>query len=367
MALERIVVQELSYSPILDWHLIEQWADGIPVRSENDPKNPEWRPTPVIPLELSAEGYGLIYVKNEADPASNPTQTIKDRAAWELTTLFRDYARGLYLQKKAGLLDENISSLCIPHLSLITAGNVGRAISPFFQKYGLPPMKLLVDVHIPLSRLDLLKQLYADIYQVDLNEKLLTAQEIKMITHNENGVDITSVHVLEPHAIFYDWHVHEVFNESPHQIFVPYGSGRLLENYLTWQQRTIRNDTVGRKDPRLQVPAGKVISIDVFGVEPEQQDSCADKLTKNFNPFTIFDDQDISTLTSFSFTGKQTGVYKVKEKYIVEAQRILLDHSIMAEFSAAAGLALYLQLTDEQKINPRDGKKRLIVNTGKGI
>src|SRR3989339_493861 len=140
----RAVIKEIEHPTRLDWILVEKWADGIPCFSEDDPSHPEWRATPTFPLDLSSEGYGVAYVKDEADETSNPTRTIKDRATWELTCLFRDYARALYLKKKEGELNGNIGSLRVPRLSLITAGNAGRSISNMFERYGLPPIKLVV-------------------------------------------------------------------------------------------------------------------------------------------------------------------------------------------------------------------------------
>lgn len=359
MSLDVKVIKEIEHQKEMDWTLVEKWADGVPVFSENDPTHPEWRSTPTFPADLSPEGYGLVFLKNEADKESNPTQTIKDRAAWELTTLFRDYARGLYLKKREGLLNGNIGSLVVPRLTYVTAGNVGRAVSNMFQKYGLPPMKLLVDNSIPPERLKVLKGLHADIYMGDLSRKSLTAEEIKRLTNNVNGIDITSVISIEPHVIFYDWHVHEAFNEMPNEIYIPYGSGRLMENYLTWQMRNAR-----KKDPRLRIPIGRVTDISVLGAEPKERKSTADKLTKDYNPFVLFDDNDIAALRTLAFTGRNTGVYQVPEERLKQAYQILSEYC-ETEPSASAGLALYLQRFDEGRVKPRH--KVLIVNTGKGI
>ena len=363
MTLDLVVVQEIEYPKFMSFELLDKWADGIPIFSKRDAEHPEWKPTPVFPLDLSSEGAGRVYIKNEADRSSNPTGTIKDRAAWELTTLFRDYARAISLRKKAGLQKESIDSLEIPRFSVITAGNVGKALSEVFKKYQLPPIKIIVDFSISSQRLEALKKLYADIYMVDLSRKKLSPQEIKKLTNNGNGLDITSVKSIEPNAIFYDWHVHESFNENPDEIYVPYGSGRVFENYLTWQYRTSRSANERDIDPRLRTSIEKVIGISILGAEPERADSAADKLTKRYN-FDIFDDEDISALSNLRFTGKSTGVYRVPESKIRQAYEILSKYC-ETEPSGSAGLALYLQRFNEGKIDTRD--KVLIVNTGKGI
>src|SRR3989344_885290 len=325
MALDRIVVAERNYPLMLSWELVEQFADGIPAHMHSDRARNgwAWTITPVVPVDLQQEGFGTVYIKDESQ---NPTGTIKDRAAWELTALYRDFARALYLKQKGkGRIEQPV-----PRLSCITAGNVGRAVSEIYRRFGLPPMKLLVDISVSPERLQILRGLHADIYMADLGRNVFekdddkvkrpyTAQEIKLLTNNVKGIDITSVMALEPWAVFYDWHVHEAFNENAAEIYVPYGSGRIWENYLTWQQRTIRNDATGRRDTRLQVSAEKVIAMSILGAEPEVLNSKADKLTKSFNPFALFDDQDARALNALSFTGQHTGVYKVSEAKIAQA------------------------------------------------
>ncbi len=366
MLLEKIVIKEIKYPEVMDWSLIERFADSIPAFSENDPRNPEWKPTPVIQLDLTSEGYDIVYVKDESDKSSNPTGTIKDRAAWELTRLFGDWARLLYLRKKEGELNGNVGSIVVPRFSVITSGNVGSSVSNMFQRFELPPMKILVDASITPEKLEQLKKLYADIYLADLNRSSLNPKSIRELTNNPDGIDITSLVSIEPNAVFYDWHVHEVFNEKPDEVFVPYGSGRVFENYLTWQKRSAINKARNCRDPRLKASAAKKVdSMSILGAEPRRRNSLADKLTKSFNPFVMFEDHDISGLKTLGFTGENTGIYKVSEERIRQAYELLTSRGIAAEPSACAGLALYLQRYDQGKIDQR--KRILIVNTGKGI
>jgi threonine synthase len=362
MALERIVVKETEFPERMNWNLVQQWAE-IPLFPESNPDKPEWGVTPVITADLSKDGYGVVHIKNEADTSVNPTGTIKDRAAWELATLYRDFARGIVLRNNQHAINGNITDIPVPRLSVITAGNVGKAVSYAFSKHGLPPVKLLVDENLPRSRLQALKKLHADVYATDLNRKL-TAKDAQRLTNNEEGIEITSFIGIEPHSNFYDWHVHQALNEEPDEVYVPYGSGRLMENYLTWQLRSLRNTVQKRKDRRLKAPVSKVISTDVFGAEPEDPDSIADKLTKKFNPFVLFKEPDIKGLKTFGATGKATGVYKVTEEKIRQAYEIM-NRYCPAEPSAAAGLALYLQRHEAGLVNPRE--KVLVINTGKGI
>ncbi len=359
--MERIVVREIEHPQLMNSELLDKFC-SIPVLSENDPKNPEWIETPIVEADLSKFGYDcLVFIKNEADKNSNPTGTIKDRAAWEAATLYRDFGLRLHKYKQAS--DASINNNIVPRLTIISAGNFGFSFAKMFEKYGLPPVKLLLDWSISKEIVEKLKTTNTEIYLADLKKEALNPEKIKQLTNNKNGIEITSIMAIEPQAIFYDWHVHESFNFKPNEIYVPYGSGRLMENYLTWQYRTARGSINLYNDPRLKVPAEEVSSINILGAEPENTNSIAEKLTKSFNPFALFKDQDISALSQLLYTGPSTGVYKVSEGKILEAFSIM-NHFVDAEYSACAPLALFLQRYEERKIDPR--KKVLIINTGNG-
>lgn len=365
---EAQVLKEVTSPLFLTNELIEKWGDGIPTYTEADPNAPEWKATPLKRLDLSAFHLGdNVYIKDESDRGSNPTGTIKDRPAWELATLYRDYARAVYLKMRAGTIQKSaLGTMPIPRLSLITAGNEGRAVAECFARYDLPPPKLIIGTDTKKGVVDALVKLRADVYAVDLT-KPLTPEDILHVSHNAGGIDITSTRAIEPASVFYDWHVHEVFNEQPDEIYVPYGSGRLMENYLVWQERTIRNDAKGERDKRLDkgVNVKQVIGVDVFGAEPATHPSVADKLSAQFKPFLIFRDDDVRALRSLEFTGKDSGTEKVEEGRITEAYEILTRSGIEAEPSAAAGLALYIDRYEKGFVRP--GSKSVVVNTGRGL
>ncbi len=363
---ERVILQEFPSAEPMSMPLMEKWGDGIPLYGECDPNNPEWRKTRAVRMDLRKYGYGEVTVKDEGDPESNPTRTIKDRPAWELATLYRDWARGLYLRMRCGeITRDDLCRTQIPRLSLITAGNEGRAIAEVFAKYNLPPPKLILDMKTPQERLEKLKKLHADIYLVDLSRRELTPRDIKALSNNSHGTDITSVKEIAPEAVFYDWQVHEVFNLVPQEIYVPHGTGRLFDNYLYWQRRTFNNAVSSAKDPRLNAPAVDVIGMHVFGAEPQTPDSIADKLTAKFKPFLIFKNEDVETAVNFLHTGKKTWIHKVLDEKIAEAHAIMLKHGIEAEPSAAAGLALYLMRYEKGLVNDRT--RVVVVSTGIGI
>ncbi|MBI4281188.1 PLP-dependent lyase/thiolase [Candidatus Uhrbacteria bacterium] len=363
---ETTVVKRVEYPRVMSRDLVEQWGDGIPAFSEANPKDPEWRATPLYHLDLTTDGYGEVWVKDESDRTSNPTGTIKDRAAWELATLYRDYARALYLRLRIGSVTErDLAAMPIPRFSMITSGNEGRAVAERFAQHDLPPPKIIVATTMEPRMLAALKKLRADIYTTDLTERALTAEELQRLSENEGGVDITAVRSIEPNAIFYDWHVHETLNEEPNAVYVPYGSGRLMENYVTWQERTIRNDAAHMRDPRLRANVGHVIAANIIGAEPKRADSIANKLTARFKPFLLFQDTDISAMRNLRFTGSRTGKVLVSEERIREAHEFFTRHGIAAEPSGAAGLALYLEQHASGAV--QRGSKIIVVNTGRGL
>ena len=191
-----------------------------------------------------------------------------------------------------------------------------------FECYQLPPPKLILDRNLGTRACETLKQLYADVYLVDLHDRELRPRDILNLSNNPDGIDITSCRFIEPNAVFYDWHVHEVFNEEPDEVYLPYGSGRLMENYVTWQNRSFRNSVEALSDARLKASVEKVISMNIFGSEPESSNSVADKLRAPFRPFQLFLDRDIRSTRELQFSGCRTTKSKVEDDYIIEARRI---------------------------------------------
>lgn len=357
-------VIERAFPQTFSMELIEQWADEIPVHGENNPLDPEWKETPVKILDLSAEGYGIVHVKDESDQSSNPTRTIKDRKAWEFATLYRDLARSLYLDVKRGYRKRtDISQVMIPRMSLITAGNEGMAIATCFDHYHLPPPKLLVGNGVSERLLKTTSHLYADVYETDLSCNSFSAEDIRVLTGAE--VDITSILSIDPNTTYYDWHVHEAFNQKPDEIYLPYGVGHLRDNYISWQRRTTIAAMSGKRDPRLKIDPLHVEHINILAAEPESVDSIADKLACRYKPFTFLKENDLAASHAFNVTGSQSGKYPVSDERIRQAFMMMLAHGIDTEPSAAAGFALYLDRFDQGLV--RDDAKVLIVNTGKGI
>lgn len=358
-------IKRVEYDTRLTINRLEQWAK-IP-HFTNDPLNPEWSCTPLTPLDLTSLGYGVVHIKRED---KNPTGTIKDRPAWEHVTLFRDMAL-LYLRmyEQGKISNTEIEQQLMPHLSVITSGNEGRALASAFAQYNLPPPNLLTGA-IPIEYEAELLQVKANIFRTSLGGKALTRTDIIRLTNNKNGTDISGNMSLEPHKVYYDWLVHEIFNAEPTHIFLPFGSGRLMENFLYWQNRTSRNYFAKHPDPRLQVTVDQVMAINIIAGEPMVQESAANKLTAPFKPFRIYSDEDIDFYRKSPFSGSNSTKEGVLEPYIEQAYNSMCFANIPSEPSSSTGLALYMQQYDRYRYsakNPLQSGKIVIINTGCGI
>lgn len=358
------IIKEVQYPSTLNLKLLEQWA-SVPFIPDDDVDNPEWPPTPVREIHIDSRP---ILVKDESE---NPTGTHKDRPAWEMATLYRDYAcRILRLLQTKQITEHEILQLPTPHFSLLSSGNAGTALVHRFEQYNLPPPKLLVSSSIDPHTLSELQNQRNNLYQAELNRPL-SAEDIRELTNNLGGIDLTSESAFRPELHSYDHFAHEIFNLNPDFVLLGYGSGRLVENLWNWQFQTSWNESQRRKDPRLQVPETNVSHLSVLAAEPEKLNSMADKLTAPFKPFVHYLDTDVHAWQKLGMTGRFSRIYRnLKEEYIADAYQRLLDNGIQAEPSGAAGLGLYLQLLDSgqsELVSHLKSGRVVVVNTGKGI
>ena len=367
----RIVVKETEFPEFMTRDYVEEILDRTPQIGPDDPKNPEWQETPVPSLNLGPHGckFGgqdaIVHIKDES---ANPYGLLKARKHHELWPVqYRAFAENLWRQK----LNGHTESIAMPRLTLITSGNDGIVAAKTSEQYNLPPVKLLLDVNTPRERIEELKKLnHADIYLAPLQVNIFTGniepytpRQIRILTNNTPGHDVTSSRMVSPHRDFYDWHWHEIFNENPDEVYGSFGSGEWFANGLTWQRETAING-LEKKDVRLRTQPDQVTRVSILAAEPYHiMDSQADKLTGQ-KPFIYYGENDIKGMKTFNFTGKETEVCAVSEKYIKQAYDIMSQH-FATEPSAAAGLALYLQRFEAGLIDPR--RKILVVNTGRGI
>lgn len=331
----------------------ESILKSIRICSDDDPKRPEFPPEkprfPATPIyRIKVPGFRNVWLKDES---VNPTGTHKDRMAWEIVIQYKKFLEA----KKLGFVKGPL-----PHFSIISSGNAAIALAEAFKKFGLPKIKVLLDMHIPRRVLDHLKKSYCEIYQTDLSRKPLSAGEILAMTKNDNGFDITSSYALDPSTIFYDWMSYEIINNEADYVLVPFGTGFLYENVCNVIRREILR--VSGHDPRLRAGMKKLRGMDVLGATVNLSTSNAYMLYSQHLPFVHYSSQWIRFYRKFGFVGKESGVYVVSESSLEKAYRLAKSQGVNCEYSGIAGLALLLEMKD--KIPPE--KKILIVNTGKG-
>jgi len=330
----------------------EKILESIVVPSENDPDNPEFPPgNPKFPAtptyKIKVPGFDNVWLKDES---FNPTGTHKDRMAWEMVVTYRDFL----LAKK-----RNQFKGSLPQMSIISFGSAAIAIQTALKKYHLPNLKVLYDrKFMPLIALESLKKLGCELYETDLSKKALSWREILILTHNREGLDITSNEALDPTTRFYDWLSYEIINNSPDYCFVPFGTGNLYENILNINKKEV---SIKNHDPRFKGNVEILRKCNFLGVTTNNPNSKADKLYSPHLPFVHYDEQWIRLYRTAGFCGLESDVHLLKEEYLDEALEIAESQRVNCEPSGIAGLALMLQIRDKL---PKD-KKMLIVNTGK--
>ena len=102
---------------------------SINIRSDNDPKNPEFPPNnpkfPATPTyEIKVPGFTDVWLKDESH---NPTGIHKDRMAWEIIVTYRDFL----ISKELGHINK------LPRMSIITSGTAGYTIQKRLKQYNI--------------------------------------------------------------------------------------------------------------------------------------------------------------------------------------------------------------------------------------
>lgn len=326
--------------------------DSIYVASDNDPSKPEFPADdpkfPATPtFKIKVPGFSNVWMKSEY---YNETGTHKDRMAWEIVVTYRDFLRNKKEKSNTGPL---------PHMSIISSGSAATAIQTQLQKYQLPNLKVLVDLHTNPEIINSMEKIGCEVFTTDLAAKSLSSREILELTKNKDGLDITSGEALDPATRFYDWLSYEIVNESPEYCFVPFGTGNLYENILNINKRSVSLQNI---DPRFFGDVKRLSNCHYLGATTDNPESkAAEKLYSPHLPFVHYDEQWIEFYKTAGYCGEKSDVHVVEEKYIDEAITLAQEQGIIGEPSGLAGLALFLQMKDSI---PKD-KKVLIVNTGK--
>jgi len=322
---------------------------GLYVPSVNDPLKPEFPPRPFYEPRFPASntyrvdvlGFTNVWLKDES---TNPTGTHKARMAWEVLIKAKRYN--------------------IKEMSIISSGSAAAAIQHFFNLYKVnTKLKVLMDNKISAGIKESLRQMGCEVYETDLSKESLSSKEIKELTNNKEGIDITYREILDRfNDNYYDWLSYEVLNESPSYCFVPFGTGDLFVNILIIAEREF-NNSIYKHDPRFLSDIQKISQCNFMGATTHDANSRMDKLFSYYLP--SLDDYQfyINSLIQNKRIGNLSGILDVDENFIEEALDIARKHSIRCEPSGIAGLALLLQMKDEL---PAD-EKILIINTGSTI
>ena len=295
--------------------------------------------------QLNIDGFENVWLKDESD---NPTGTHKDHMAWKIILIYRD----LLLSKKRGQIN-----VTLPSMSIISSGSGAIAIQTQLKKYGLPHLKVLVDLQMDSKIINVMKNIGCEVYKTDLNKKPLQLKEILFLTHNLDGFDITSGQGLGANC-FYDCLSYEVLNISPDYCFIPFGSGNLFENIININKREISREF---HDLRFNGDIDILRNCHFLGATTNNANSKAMKLYAPYLPFSHFNEQWIRLYKYSGFCGFQSNVYFIEESFLDKAIQYASLYNIHSEPSGIAGLALFFQM---KEFIPKD-KKILIVNTGK--
>jgi hypothetical protein len=270
--------------------------------------------------------------------------------AWEVIVFYKE----LLQQWRAVAPSEPI-----PNMSIISAGCAALSIQGYLSIYKLPALKVLTDIRTNPDTLSLLQRAGCQVYQHDLSQRHLSADDVLGLTDNNAGYDLTSAAVVDPnHRYYYDWLSREILNEQPDYLFVPCGTGQLLANIVNSASDILEDPT---RDRRFRGDPARLSDVIYYGVTEDDPDSKLDKLYSASPSEIRLLEFYLKDAKRKGHCDRQSSVERnVDSWFIDEAILLAKQERIDAEPSGLAGLAYFLQI---QEIIPTD-KKVIIVNTG---
>jgi threonine dehydratase len=325
--------------------------ENIVVPQEDDPRHPEFPPYsprfPATPME-SYDFFGRnVFIKDESH---NPTGSHKDR--WALEILYE------YKKKIGKALETKGSKVKLRSASMISSGSGALALQHQLRLRDLPNLRVVMANNRPNELIATrLRTFGAIVVRHDLDTEELDDKQVLKITKNENGFDVTTRNLEDPHRKnFYDWLCYEILSATVKHIFVPVGTGDLFANIIG----VIHDEVSGRKnDPRLK--GAPVKDISVYGATTRNEKSQMDKLYAKYRP-TL---REVNKLLSEykekkRSLGPNSEIFEVSEERAEEAYQWAQTKQIRTEHSGCAGLALFLEMKDKIPVKDRIA----VVNTG---
>lgn len=322
-------------------------SDNQLVFPSNDPEKPEFPPkpfyTPRFPasntFKIEVPGFTQVFLKDES---TNPTGTHKDRMAWEVLIKAKKYH--------------------IKEVSIISSGSAAIAIQHMLNLFKVPTLlKVLVDRQMNPEIKQCLRDIGCKVYETDLSKKPLTGQEIRELTDNVQGIDITYREVLDRYNDnYYDWLSYEILNEAPMHCFIPFGTGDLFINVLIIAEREF-NNRIFKHDPRFRGDINVISHCNFIGATTHSPNTRLDKLFSYHLPSLKDYNDYLSSLIENKRIGEASAILDVEDEFLEEALALAREQNINCEPSGIAGLGLLLQNRNDI---PKD-EKILIVNTGR--
>ena len=264
--------------------------------------------TPLVKIDEFCGKFNLpnLLVKDES---KNPFGTWKDR-------------RSEMIVKKAK--HEFVDKLC-----LITSGNAGFSLAKFANKSHIKIVSI-VDINLPLSIKQALKEIYTKIIEVNLSEKILTPEEMIALAR-ENNKEVIWDATNGFHEA-YETIIKEIKSESPDYLVCPVGSGEGFVGLFNGLEKV-------------------KLKTKLIGVTPESSPSFADKLHTPWTPYS-------AKIKSILETGHE--IIKLSEDEIRSAFAYAKDLMNCEPSSAVVIGAL-------SKLNFKENDKIVIINSGKGL
>ncbi len=330
----------------------ERILNSISVPSTDDPHRPEFPPYeprfPATPTyKIKVPGFSNVWLKD--DSINRYSGTHKDRIAWEVVVLYRNFLIAKKLGQYRGVL---------PKFSIISSGSAAVAIGRMLKDYGLPKLKVVVDKKISPEIYDAIRRSHCEIFVTDLSKRLFGPDEVLAMTKNKDGFDLTSNRGAITEIGNYDWMGYEILNRSPEYCFIPFGTGILYSKVLELNKLEVG---YAKHDHRFHGNIDVLRRCNFMGVTTNNPNSKADKLFAHYISHRMIDDELLRFYKRSGFCGPMTGIYLIKERYLDQAMEIARAQEVICEPSGVSGLALMLQMKDSLPKN----KKMLIVNTGK--